>query len=81
MPHLVRAQSHKLVSRMLVSLAAGHKSNGRPAFKVIARRNQQSYEAVEFVELSFVARLTTTRKLARRTVTLAAVAELLYLPG
>jgi hypothetical protein len=53
MPHLAGAKSQELVSRMLVSLAAGHKSNEGPAFKAIARRNQQSYE---LVELSIVVR-------------------------
>jgi hypothetical protein len=84
MPHLAGAKSQELVSRMLVSLAAGHKSNEGPAFKAIARRNQQSYELVEFVDCrSWFVQPQRGSCLDTRTLTFAvpAVAALLYLLG
>jgi hypothetical protein len=66
------------------SLAAGHKSTERPAFKTIARRNQQSYELVEFVDCrSWFVQPQRGSCLDTRTLTFAvpAVAALLYLLG
>jgi hypothetical protein len=45
-----------------VSVAAGDKSNKRPAFKAIARRNQQAYEMGGFVGLSFASRMHIGRR-------------------
>jgi hypothetical protein len=67
---VTQAESHRLITRarLLPDVRFAHAGMNQikaTAFKAIARRSQQSYEWVGFVELWFAVRLTSTTKLPR----------------